>query len=138
MAVLYDGACRFCRWCVAMILRWDREHRLNPVEIQSPYGQLLLSAVPPVERLRSAHVALADGEILSGAIAAPALLRVLPLGGGFAAIVSAVMPLNAALYRVVAKSRGRVGRMLPESWCDSADGVIADRRRGITPPTTAR
>ena len=138
MAVLYDGACKFCRWCVAMILRWDREHQLNPVEIQSPGGQLLLASIPPIERLWSAHVVMADGSILSGADAAPALLRALPLGGGLAALVSTVMPLSAATYRVVAKSRGFVGRMLPESWCADAERIIADRRRGITPPTTAR
>jgi predicted DCC family thiol-disulfide oxidoreductase YuxK len=138
MVVLYDGACKFCRCCVAMILWWDREQRLNPVEIQSPDGQHLLTDVPPTERLRSAHIVLADGIVLSGADAAPTLLRALPMGGSLAVVVSALMPLSAAIYRVVAKSRGLVGRMLPESWSDNADRVIMDRRRGITPPTTAR
>lgn len=138
MVVLYDGACKFCRCCVAMFLLWDRAGRLTPVAIQSADGQRLLAPISPVDRLRSAHLVTADGRVLSGAAAAPELLRALPFGGPFAVVTAALMPLTKASYGFVARLRGVVGPMLPAAWCSSADRLIADRRRGITPPTAAR
>src|SRR4029077_19890649 len=138
MAVLYDGGCRFCRFCLALLLLWDRPRRLYPVAIESPLGQRLLAPMAPADRLRSAHVVTAGGTLLSGAEAAPALLRELRIGTPLARLAAALMPLTAAAYCVVARSRGVVASRLPEAWCAKADRLIADRRRGITPPTAAR
>lgn len=138
ITVLYDGACKFCRVCVALLLRWDRCRRLYPLEIQSPRGQLLLAAAAPADRLRSAHLVTSDGALLSGAEAAPELFRALRYGAPLAALCAGLMPVTTAAYHVLTRLRGVVGSSLPEAWCTKADWLIADRRRGITPPTAAR
>jgi predicted DCC family thiol-disulfide oxidoreductase YuxK len=121
-----------------MLLLWDRERRLYPQEIQSAGGQLLLADVAPSDRLRAAHLVTADGSLLSGAAAAPELFRALRFGSPLAALCAGLMPVTAAAYHVLTRLRGVIGSMLPDAWCTKADGLIADRRRGITPPTSAR
>lgn len=138
LTVLYDGACRFCRVCVATLLLWDRKRRLYPLEIQSDDGQLLLADVAPPDRLRVAHLVTSDGSLLSGAAAAPELFRALRFGSPLAALSAGLMPLTTAAYHVLTRLRGVIGSMLPDAWCAKADWLIADRRRGMTPPTTAR
>ena len=138
MIVLYDGACSFCRVCLAGLLRWDRGHRLYPVEIQSSQGALLLGDIAPSDRLLSAHLVTPDGIVLSGARAAPALFRQLRFGAPLAFFCAVAMPLVAAAYYVLTRVRGPVGRRLPLAWCARADWLIANRRRGIVPPTVAR
>lgn len=136
--VLYDGACGFCRACLAVVLRWDRERRLHPIEIQSADGDRLLADVAPADRLRSAHLITPNGVVLSGARAAPALFRELRFGTPLAVLCAVAMPLVAAAYYVLTRVRGPVGRRLPSAWCARADRLIANRRRGIVPPTIAR
>jgi predicted DCC family thiol-disulfide oxidoreductase YuxK len=133
--VLYDGACGFCKVCVALLLRWDRSRRLDPIAIQDPEGQRLLAPIPEAERLRSAHAITAGGEILSGAEGAPALLRQLPAGRPLAALLAIAMPLTKLAYRFVTAARPAIGSILPAAWCRWATGLIAERRRGTTLPT---
>ncbi|MDX6609419.1 MAG: DCC1-like thiol-disulfide oxidoreductase [Solirubrobacterales bacterium] len=135
MKVLYDGACGFCKVCVALLLRWDRSRRLYPLAIQDPEGQRLLAPIPEPERLRSAHVITAGGEILSGAEGAPALLRQLPAGRPLAALLAIAMPLTKLTYRLVTAARPAIGSILPAAWCRWATGLIAERRRGTRLPT---
>ncbi len=135
MKVLYDGACGFCKVCVAVVLRWDRSGRLDPIAIQDHEGQRLLAPIPAPERLDSAHLMTADGEILSGAEGAPALLRQLPAGRPLAALLAIAMPLTRIGYRLVTAARPAIGSILPAAWCKWATGLIAERRRGTTLPT---
>lgn len=135
MTVFYDGECGFCKVCVALLLLWDRRRRLKPLPIQDPEAQRLLAAVPGEERLLSAHVRTEAGEVLSGADGAPALLRQLPGGRRLALLTSATMPLARLVYRLVTGARPAIGSILPAAWCSWATGLIAERRRGMTPPT---
>jgi predicted DCC family thiol-disulfide oxidoreductase YuxK len=135
MTVFYDGECGFCKVCVALLLLWDRRRRLRPLPIQDPEAQRLLAPVPPRERLLSAHVRTGAGEVLSGADAAPALFEQLPGGRPLAWLASATMPLVRLVYRLVTGARPAIGSILPAAWCNWATGLIAERRRGMTPPT---
>jgi predicted DCC family thiol-disulfide oxidoreductase YuxK len=135
MTVFYDGECGFCKVCVALLLLWDRSRRLRPLPIQDPEAQRLLASVPEGERLLSAHVRTEEGRVLSGADGAPALLRQLPGGRPLAVLASLAMPLARLVYRLVTWARPAIGRILPASWCGWATGLIAERRRGTTPPT---
>lgn len=137
MTVFYDGDCGFCAFCMALLLRWDRGRRLHPLTIQEPRAQLLLASVPAGERLLSAHVRTPEGRVLSGADAAPALLRQLPGGRPAAALIAAAMPLARLAYRLLTWARPAIGSALPAAWRNWAAGLIADRRRGTTPPTSA-
>jgi predicted DCC family thiol-disulfide oxidoreductase YuxK len=135
MIVFYDGECGFCKVCVALLLAWDRSLRLYPMTIQEPEGQLLLASVPGDERLGSAHVRAEEGTILSGAGGAPPVLRQLPGGSPLATIATIAMPLVRVAYRLVTSARPVIGSILPAAWCSWAEGRIAARRRGTTPPT---
>lgn len=137
MTVFYDGDCGFCKLCVALLLRWDRARRLYPMPIQDPEAQALLASIPEGERLLSAHLRTASGQVLSGADAAPALLRQLPAGRPLAALAAWTMPLVRLAYRLVTWARPAIGSILPAAWCKWAAGLIAARRRGTTPPTAA-
>lgn len=135
MKVLYDGECGFCKVCVALLLRWDRRRRLEPIAIQESEGQRLLAPIPAPERLRSAHAIAANGVILSGARGAPAVLRQLPAGRPLAVLLEVAMPLTELLYGLVTAARPAIGSILPTAWCRWATGSIAARRRGTTLPT---
>jgi len=137
VTVFYDGECGFCAFCVAVLLRWDRARRLYPLPIQDPRAQLLLASVPEGERLLSAHVRTREGRILSGADGAPALLRQLPGGQPLALLTAAAMPLSRLAYRLLTWARPAIGSVLPAAWRSWAAGLIAERRRGTTPPTSA-
>jgi predicted DCC family thiol-disulfide oxidoreductase YuxK len=135
MKVFYDRECGFCKVSVALLLRWDRWRRLEPIAIQESEGQRLLAPVPGPERLRSAHVITASGEILSGAQGAPPLLRQLPAGRSLATLLEIAMPLTKLAYRLLTAARPAIGSILPAAWCNWATGLIATRRRGTTLPT---
>jgi predicted DCC family thiol-disulfide oxidoreductase YuxK len=135
MVVFYDGECGFCKVCVALLLLWDRPRRLRPLPIQDSQAQRLLAPVPEEQRLLSAHVRTERGEVLSGADGAPELLRQLPGGRPLALLVSATMPLVRLVYRLVTGARSAIGSVLPAAWCSWAAGLIAERQRGMTPPT---
>jgi predicted DCC family thiol-disulfide oxidoreductase YuxK len=137
ITVFYDGACGFCKLCVALLLQWDGKHRLFPMTIQEPEAQRLLASIPAAERLSSAHVLTESGVILSGADGAPAVLSKLPGGRVPAALTTAAMPLARLAYRLVTSARPAIGSILPAAWCRWAAGRIAGRRRGTTPPTVA-
>jgi predicted DCC family thiol-disulfide oxidoreductase YuxK len=138
LTVLYDGECRFCRLCVALLLKWDRLRRLYPVAITEPEGRCLLISIPESERLRKAHVVTIDGAILSGAEGAPTLFFQLPGGRPLASISAFCMPLTRGIYGFLVAVRPAVSSVLPDAWCTWAANLIAERHRGNTPPTAAR
>lgn len=135
MTVFYDGECGFCKLCVALLLQWDRRHRLYPMTIQEPEAQRLLASIPADERLLSAHVRTEGGAILSGADGAPAVLGQLPGGRPLAVLARIAMPLARLVYRLLTSARPAIGSILPPAWCSWAAGRIAVRRRGTTAPT---
>ncbi|HEU4944729.1 MAG TPA: DCC1-like thiol-disulfide oxidoreductase family protein [Solirubrobacterales bacterium] len=137
MKIFYDGACGFCKVCVALLIRWDRDGCLDPIAIQDPEGQRLLAPIPAPERLDSAHLMTASGEILSGAEGAPELLRQLPGGRPLAALLALAMPLTRLVYRLVTAARPAIGSILPATWGRWATRLIAERRHGTTLPTAS-
>lgn len=138
VTVLYDSDCGFCKVCVGVLLRWDRAGRVYPAAIQSAEGDVLLSSMTPAERLGSAHLVTAEGALLSGGEAAPALLRQLPAGRPLAALSAALMPVTKLAYRLLTRLRSGIGPALPEGWRRGAEMRIETRRQGTIPPTEAR
>jgi predicted DCC family thiol-disulfide oxidoreductase YuxK len=113
MIVLYDGDCGLCRVCVAVLLRWDRRHRLEAVALQSERAASLLAHMDDATRMASAHVVLGDGRVLSGGAAAPEVLEALPGGRLLAAIARRMPRTTDRLYRAVAGNRTRIGQLIP-------------------------
>jgi len=113
--LVYDGECRFCRSCIALLARWDTRRRISAVPFQDVVA---LAALPPIPRSaleQAMHLISPLDEVRAGAEVAPVLLRLLPAGGPLAAFfqVPGVPALAARLYAAVARNRHRLG-------CDSA------------------
>jgi predicted DCC family thiol-disulfide oxidoreductase YuxK len=138
VTVFYDSDCGFCKVCVGVLLRWDRGGRVYPASIQGPEGDSLLGPLAPSERLSSAHLVTADGVLLSGGEAAPALFRQLPAGRPLASLSAALMPVTKLVYRLLTRLRSVIGPALPERWRRGAEALIEARRQGTIPPTDAR
>ena len=138
LIVLYDGECGFCKACMGLLLAWDRRLRLYPAAIQSSEGAMLLSSLTNTEKLASAHIVTASGELISGAKGAPTLLRQLPGGSGLAWLSAVTMPVVQAAYRGVTRSRSLLGHLVSSGCSTRADHRISERRRGTSPPTAAR
>ncbi|HEX2393130.1 MAG TPA: DCC1-like thiol-disulfide oxidoreductase family protein [Solirubrobacterales bacterium] len=135
MIVLYDGDCGVCRVSVALLLRWDRSGSLEPVTLQSERAARLLIGMNEATRMASSHVVLADGRILSGAAAAPEVLKSLPGGRALAAIARRLPRTTGRFYRAVAGNRDRIGPLLPPRVGDWARREL--KRHHMRGPTRA-
>jgi predicted DCC family thiol-disulfide oxidoreductase YuxK len=111
--VLYDADCGFCRWTVAVLLRWDVHRRLRPIAIESPEGERLLRDIPLEQRLASAHVVTAEGRRASGGRILPVIAEALPGGRPLAVVGRALaVPLDW-VYRWIAQNRPLLSRFVP-------------------------
>lgn len=131
--VLYDAECRFCRWSLAWLLRWDRGRRLEPVALQDQRAGALLGGMSEAERMASWHLVGRDGSIASAGSAAAPLLRLLPGGRPLAAVAERFPGAVARGYGVVVAQRGRLGRWLSDRALRRAEAVIGEREAGRRP-----
>jgi predicted DCC family thiol-disulfide oxidoreductase YuxK len=115
--LLYDSDCGFCRWSVDKILSWDRRRHLRPVALQDPGADDLLAGMDAHKKMASWHLVTAEGRIYSGGAAAAPLFRLLPGGRPFAALFSAFPGVTERTYRLVARNRDRLGRLVGQSAC---------------------
>jgi predicted DCC family thiol-disulfide oxidoreductase YuxK len=125
IAVLYDGDCGFCRWSADKLRAWDTHRRLTFVSIQSARGAELLDAVPVAERLTSMHAVTTDGRVWSGGQAVRVILAELPGGRMLASIAASFPGATEWGYRLVARHRNRLGRLLGQRAC-SVDPTSSD------------
>jgi predicted DCC family thiol-disulfide oxidoreductase YuxK len=123
--ILYDPDCGFCRVCVAVFLRWDRDGRLRPVALGSEEADSLLAGMPDEERMGSWHLALPGRPVLSAGAAFPALFRLLPGGQPFAWLCERFPRACERGYRLAADHRSLLGRPLPSAARRWADRVIS-------------
>ncbi|HEY2201228.1 MAG TPA: DUF393 domain-containing protein [Solirubrobacteraceae bacterium] len=132
LLVLYDGECGFCKVMLAVLLRWDRAHRLDPVPIQSARGEELLAGMAEQDRLTSWHLTGAEGTRYSGGAGIPVIFAALPFGSPLALLASRFERATSRAYDWVAAHRVLLGRPLkaqPRAW---AARVIADRERAVS------
>jgi predicted DCC family thiol-disulfide oxidoreductase YuxK len=126
---LYDAECGFCKWTLSVLLRWDREARLEPVALQRAEAADLLKELTPAERMASWHLISPSGERRSGGDALSPLLRALP-GGRLPAAVFARFPgLTARGYLWVAEHRSRLSGWVPPSAKQRAGRRVQARER---------
>lgn len=131
--IVYDGGCRFCRWSLGWVLRWDREHRLRPLALDTEEANRLLAEIEPDRRAGSWHLVDPEGRVRSAGSAAPQLLRLLPLGSPIAAPLARFPRITERAYRWVADHRNRLGRPLAERSIARADALIASREASGEP-----
>ena len=131
--LVYDGGCRFCRWSLGWVLRWDRRCRLRPLALDTDEANRLLAALDSDLRAASWHLVDPGGRVLSAGPAAPELLRLLPAGGPAAALLARLPRLTERAYRWVAEHRSALGRPLSARAVARADSLIALRAGGREP-----
>ncbi len=123
--VIYDSDCGFCKWCLALLLSWDRQGALHPLPLGTPEADRLLADLTGDERDASWHLVDAKGARTSaGAALAPAL-RVLPGGRIPASLIACFPQATERAYRWVADHRGLLGRFVPARARRWAARVIA-------------
>jgi predicted DCC family thiol-disulfide oxidoreductase YuxK len=115
--VLFDEDCGFCRWSADKLRRWDTRDRLMFASIQSAKGAELLHAVPVAERLDSMHAVAPDGRVWSGGQAVRVVLTELPGGSALASIAATFPGATERIYRLAARHRQRIGRLLGQRAC---------------------
>jgi predicted DCC family thiol-disulfide oxidoreductase YuxK len=115
--LLYDADCGFCRWTSDRIRRWDRRGSLRVIPIQSSEGQTLLGDMDEERKLASWHLVGEDGVVRSAGAGVAPLFRRLPGGKPLAMMAGAFPKSTDRLYRLIAKNRETLGRMLGEQAC---------------------
>jgi predicted DCC family thiol-disulfide oxidoreductase YuxK len=139
-AILYDPDCGFCRVCVAVVLRWDRERRLRPVALKSTEAEALLAGMPEPEQMASWHLVeprwqrnvaenatnLCHLGVWSAGAAFSPLFRLLPGGAPLAWLTERFPRASERAYRFVADHRTAFGRPLPASARRWADRLISE------------
>jgi predicted DCC family thiol-disulfide oxidoreductase YuxK len=115
--LLYDADCGFCRWSADRIRRWDRHGSLRFVPIQSAEGNALLGDMPDERKMASWHLVEADGTVRSAGAGVAPLARLLPGGTPLALMAGVFPPGTDLLYRLVARNRERLGKLVGEQAC---------------------
>ncbi|MGZ6546098.1 MAG: thiol-disulfide oxidoreductase DCC family protein [Actinomycetota bacterium] len=115
--LLYDQDCGFCRWSVNKILRWDRGGRLRALPLQSSEAGRLLHDLEPSARMGSAHLVSPNGHIYSAGALVDPLFRSLRGGKPIAAVARSMPSTTERVYRLVARNRTRLGRVLGADAC---------------------
>jgi predicted DCC family thiol-disulfide oxidoreductase YuxK len=123
--LLYDDDCGFCRWIAARILRWNRRGSIRALPLQGPEAEALLAGMDPAQRMASWHLATTDGAVRSGAAAVAPLARMLPGGRPIAYAAELSPGLTRLAYRLVARHRGTLGRLIGAKACSVDPSRIA-------------
>jgi predicted DCC family thiol-disulfide oxidoreductase YuxK len=124
--LVYDGGCQFCRVTVGFLIWLDRHCRLMPTTLQDAERGELLSTIPAGDRWRSWHLIQPDGAVWSaGAVVMPLVRELCPRGAGRIAMLG--FPAATRLYWIVARSRSRLGRCVPNALVRRAESSIERR-----------
>jgi len=104
--LIYDGECGLCQETVALLSRWDPAGRVTLIPFQDQ-ARVWTFGIPTPALAAAMHLLLPDGRVLTGADAAPELLRLLPGKRWLAAVFAlpGVMPVARRVYAWIARRR---------------------------------
>jgi predicted DCC family thiol-disulfide oxidoreductase YuxK len=116
--VLYDADCGFCTWVVDRLAGRVERGAIEIVALQSQRADDLLDGrVDEGAKWDSWHLVEPDGSLYSAGEAIPLVLRHVR-GGRLAGRAASRFPRTTeALYRVVARNRDRLGRVVRADRC---------------------
>jgi predicted DCC family thiol-disulfide oxidoreductase YuxK len=123
--LLYDDDCGFCRWVAAKMLRWDRGRSLRASPLQGREAEALVAGMDQARKMASWHLVSTDGAVRSGAAAVAPLARMLPGGRPIAYVAELFPGLTRLAYRLVARHRGTLGRLIGAKACSIDPSRIA-------------
>lgn len=127
--VLYDAECGFCKWVLAVLLRWDRPSLLRPVALQDAAADALLADLAHEERMASWHLVSPDGRRTSAGRALAPLLRLLPFGVLPAEAAERLPGATERAYRFLAEHRSELSRWVPDASKRRASEYVLARER---------
>jgi predicted DCC family thiol-disulfide oxidoreductase YuxK len=113
--LLYDADCRICRFAARTVLRLDRDEALALLPLQDREAEPLLASLDEERRLATWRLARLDDSLTGYGAGVPELLRATRLGRPAGRLLGLV-PAGAldAAYRLVARNRSRIGRLVPD------------------------
>ncbi|MEP7082915.1 MAG: DCC1-like thiol-disulfide oxidoreductase family protein [Chloroflexota bacterium] len=118
LVVLYDADCGFCSWCATALDRLDRRGRLRLLPLQRAAAEL--GDTPPDDvLLERMHVRDEAGRWESGGAALIRIAGLVPVLRPLA-VAGRLPPVRwsfEAWYRIVARNRHRLGRLLGLDGC---------------------
>ena len=116
--VLYDADCGFCTWIVDHLADRVAPGAVEIVALQASRADVLLDGrVDDAAKWESWHLVEPDGSLYSGGDAVPRVLRHVR-GGRLAARIAARLPrTTTAAYRLAARHRDRLGRVVGAERC---------------------
>ena len=131
VTVLYDADCGLCVWVMGKVLAWDRRRRLRPVALDAPEADALVGDLDEEERMGSWHIVLPDGRRESAGRALAPLLRLLPGGRPFAALVERFPRFADRAYFALAERRSALGKLVTAGARRRARERIARRASAV-------
>lgn len=113
--LLYDGECRLCRFTARCVARLDRRQELAFLPLQDAAASTLLAALAEDERLDTWRMVRPDGSLTGYGAGISDLLQAMRLTRLVGRLLGRV-PDGAleAFYRVIARNRGVLGRLVPD------------------------
>ena len=112
--LLYDSACKVCRFSARAVGRLDRGRRLAFLPLDAEEAASILEPLPEAERFASWRLATPDGTLSGRGAGATAVLR----ASGHDRVARALGAIPDALlegaYDLLARNRGRLGRLVPD------------------------
>ena len=114
--LLYDQDCGVCRWSMLRVIRWSGG-RLEAAPLQGERAAEALADLDAAARMASWHLLLPDGRRSSAGAAVPELMRYLPGLKRLAPLARTFATPIDALYRLVARNRHRLSRIVGEEAC---------------------
>jgi predicted DCC family thiol-disulfide oxidoreductase YuxK len=121
--LLYDADCGFCTRAATIVAsRLGRRSAIGLAPIRSVAGDALLGDLPEAVRDGSWHLVAADGRRWSAGAALGPLLRMIPALAWLAPLVEALPGPVDAGYRLVARHRGLLSRLLGGERCARPGG----------------
>lgn len=116
--VLYDADCGFCTWVVDRIAARVAPGALEIVPLQSARADDLLGGrVDEAAKWESWHFVEPDGSVHSGGAGVPLILRHVRGGRTMGRVAARFPRATAAAYRLVARNRDRLGRVVRADRC---------------------
>lgn len=112
--LLYDADCRLCRLVAWVALALDRDEALAVLPLRDPAAARFLAPLSLEERYATWRLVRPDGSTVGYGAGLPELLQTTRLGRPIGRLLELVprSTLDAG-YRLVARHRGRLGRLLP-------------------------
>lgn len=136
LLVLVDRGCGFCLWVTSLLLRLDARGALAVDSIQSA-SDGILGHLPRDQRLRSWHVLLPSGRVVSAGAALAVVMRAIPTLAVVGRLLGRSPRLAGLLYWSVASRRAPLATLVPRRWMDRGRSIV-ERRMPTVPDGSGR